>query len=111
MKKIEDKDVITTKDLISLVANETKFLKAPVEEIIETLEIIMENLIANEKTVRMSFVEMGVRNVKEMSGKRPGDGVPYSTPAHTVPYAKIRKTFKYKYLGKDYSKKTRYSNE
>lgn len=111
MKKIENKDVIITKDLISLVANETKFLKSPVEEIIETLEIIMENLIVDGKTVRLSFVEMGTREVKEVSGKRLSDGVPYTTPAHTVPYAKIRKTFKYKYLGKDYSKKTRDTDE
>lgn len=102
MSKKEKNEVINTKDLISMVAHETMFIKAPVQEIIETLEILMENLIAEGKTVRLSFLEVGTRTVKEKSGTRLTDGEPYTTPEHTVPYAKIRKAFKYRYLGKDY---------
>ena len=98
IKKAKTKEQLTRE-----VATRTKYLKTPVGEIIEALEDIMSESIINGETIRFSCFEIGNKVVPPMKGINPKSGEPYISKEHTVPYAKIRPTFKslYRELNED----------
>ena len=87
----------STGKLISEVAQRTRYLKAPVTEIIQALEDIINESVINGETAKFACVETGAKNIPAREGFTP-KGKYYNTEAHTLPYAKVRPAFKKKYM-------------
>lgn len=84
-------------DLVKEVAYRTKFLKGPVEEILNALDEIIQETIINGDIVRYSCFEGGTKLIKKMEGTNPRTGEKYIKEEHYMPYVKMRAIFKEKY--------------
>lgn len=80
----------TKRQLSKEVAKKTGFLMAPVSEVLSALEESMHSSLLNGDTVRLGPIEFGTKTYPEQYGVNPKSGEPYHSPAHIVPYAKIR---------------------
>ena len=87
----------STGKLISEVAQRTRYLKAPVTEIIQALEDIINESVINGETVKFACVETGAKKITAREGFTPR-GKDYNTDVRTLPDAQVRPAFKKKYM-------------